>query len=82
MADPEEQTQNSKLPKIICIYYRQFLSGVANIVKPLTKLTKKQAFQWTPEVEATFQTLEEALRTAPILAYQQPGERFIADRRE
>jgi hypothetical protein len=30
----------------ICTYYRQFIYGSANIVKPLTKLTEeKQAFQ-------------------------------------
>jgi hypothetical protein len=39
----------------------------------------KQAFQWTPEVEAVFQTLKEALCTAPVLAYPQLGERFIVD---
>jgi hypothetical protein len=45
----------------ICTYYRQFTSGFANTAKLLTKLMKvKQAFQWTPEVEA-FQTLKETL---------------------
>jgi hypothetical protein len=56
-----------------CMYYRRSTSGFANVAKPLTKLTEeKQAFQWTPEVEAVFQTLKEALCTAPILAYPQP----------
>jgi hypothetical protein len=32
----------------LCIYYRCFISGFANIMKLLTKLTEeKQAFQWT-----------------------------------
>jgi hypothetical protein len=58
----------------LCTYYRWFISSSANIAKPLTKLTEeKQAFQWTPEVEAAFQTLKEALCTAPILTYLQPG---------
>jgi hypothetical protein len=41
-------------------------------------MKEKQAFQWTPEVEA-FQSLKEALSTASILAYLQPREvlRFI-----
>jgi hypothetical protein len=30
-------------------------------------------------VEAAFQTLKGALCAAPILAYPQPGERFIVD---
>jgi hypothetical protein len=56
---------------------RRFISGFANIAKPLTKLREqKQAFQWTPEVEVAFQTLKRALSAAPILAYPKPGERF------
>jgi hypothetical protein len=31
-------------------------------------------------VEVAFQTLKEALCTAPILAYLQPKERFVIDR--
>jgi hypothetical protein len=43
-------------------YCRQFISSFANVLKPVTKLTEeKQAIQWTPEVEAAFQTLKEAL---------------------
>jgi hypothetical protein len=46
----------------------------------LTKLTEqKQPFQWTSEVEAAFQTLKTAMCTVPILAYPQPGERFIVN---
>jgi hypothetical protein len=64
----------------LCMYYRRFISAFANIAKPLTRLTEeKQAFQWTPEVEAAFQTLKGALCAAPLLAYHQQGERFIVD---
>jgi hypothetical protein len=64
----------------LCTYYRRFISGFANIAKPLTKLTEqKQALQWTPEVEVVFHTLKGALCAAPILAYPKPGERFIVD---
>jgi hypothetical protein len=64
----------------LCMYYRRFISSFANIVKPLTKLTEeKQVFQWTPEVEATFQTLNEAFCAAHILAYLQPRDRFTVD---
>jgi hypothetical protein len=40
---------------------------------------EKQAFQLTPGVEAAFQTLKEALCTAPLLAYTKPRERFVDD---
>jgi hypothetical protein len=54
--------------------------GFRQHCKTLTRLTEeKQAFQWIPEVEASFQTPRGALRAAPILAYLQPGERFIVD---
>jgi hypothetical protein len=58
----------------LCTYYRRFIPGFANIAKPLTKLTEQnQSFHWTAEVKNAFQTLKEALCTAPILAYPQPG---------
>jgi hypothetical protein len=39
----------------ICTYYKRFIFVLANIAKPLTRLTKeKQAFRWSPEVEAAF----------------------------
>jgi hypothetical protein len=64
----------------LCTYYRQFISSFAGIAELLIRLIEeKQAFQWTPEVETTFQSLKEALFSAPILAYLQPGERFIVD---
>jgi hypothetical protein len=57
----------------VCTYYGRFISGFANIAKPLAKLTGlKQVFLWTPELEAAFQILKKALCTVPILAYQQP----------
>jgi hypothetical protein len=63
----------------LCTYYGRFISGFANIAKPLTKLKEKHAFQWTPAVVATFQTLKGARCTAPILAYPQPRDRFATD---
>jgi hypothetical protein len=64
----------------LCTYYRRFILGFANIVKPLSKLTEqKQPFQWTSEVEAAFQKLKRPLCSAPVLAYPQPGQRFIVD---
>jgi hypothetical protein len=52
-----------------------FYFWFANIAKSLNHTY----FQWTPEVEATFQTLKGALCVAPVLSYPQPGKRFIVD---
>jgi hypothetical protein len=46
----------------LCTYYRRFISGFADIAKPMTKLTEqKQSFQWMEVTEATFQMLKLAL---------------------
>ena len=50
-------------------YYRKYICFYAIISQPLTALLKKGAlFVWTEETEVPFQTLKQALITAPILA--------------
>jgi Reverse transcriptase (RNA-dependent DNA polymerase)/RNase H-like domain found in reverse transcriptase len=52
-------------------YQRPFIWGFANIAKPLTELTKKDApFVWTPHCTATIQWLKEIVLSDPVL--QQP----------
>lgn len=49
-------------------YFRRFLSGYANIAKPLDEITGKNArFQWNKERQVAFETLKTALLTAPVL---------------
>ena len=51
-------------------YYRKYIKDYSKIASPLTDLTKKEvAFQWTDECESAFQTLQQKLLEAPILAY-------------
>jgi hypothetical protein len=60
---------------VLYTYYIQFISSFTSIVKPPTELMEeKRSLQWTPEMEATFQSLKEALCTAPVLACLQLGE--------
>jgi RNase H-like domain found in reverse transcriptase/Reverse transcriptase (RNA-dependent DNA polymerase) len=52
-------------------YQRPFIRGFANIAKPLTKLTKKEApFIWTPRCTAAIQQLKKIVLNDPVL--QQP----------
>ncbi len=51
-------------------YYRKFISHFAEIAKPLTGLTKKNAtYSWGEDQEEAFQKLKAALTSQPVLAY-------------
>ncbi|KAG9282328.1 hypothetical protein AMEX_G970, partial [Astyanax mexicanus] len=61
-------------------YYRRFVSGFAELARPLHKLTKKGvSFKWTQECQTAFQTLKDKLVSAPILTFPDPGQTFILD---
>ena len=56
---------------------RRFISGYADIAKPLHKLTEKnQTFDWTPQCQAAFDKLKQKLISAPVLAYPDPLSHF------
>ncbi|GBG84470.1 hypothetical protein CBR_g38754 [Chara braunii] len=58
-------------------YYRHFIKGFAGVAKLLTNLLKKEEqLIWTPECEAAFQALKEALTSAPLLARPDPTRPF------
>lgn len=54
----------------LCNYYRRFVKGFAQIASPLNKLTSKHAkFSWSPDCQTAFESLKQALTSAPILSY-------------
>jgi hypothetical protein len=64
----------------LCTYYRKFIHGFTDVAKPLTTLAKeKRMLDWSPEANATFRSLKEALCTAPVLGYPRSGEKFSVD---
>lgn len=50
-------------------FYRRFIKGFSNIVRPLNSLTRKDApFIWTKECQASFNGLKDKFTSGPILA--------------
>jgi hypothetical protein len=49
-------------------FYRRFIYGYSDIVRPLTELTRKgRKWSWDPEHDAAFEHLKDAFASAPIL---------------
>ena len=64
----------------LCSYYRHFVRDFAQIARPLHRLCEKgSTFDWSSECEESFQSLKQALTSAPILAYPVLGQQFILD---
>ena len=58
-------------------YYKKFIKGFAKIAKSLTLLTRQQVkFEWTPEHQAAFVHLKDAIVQAPILHYPNPNKTY------
>lgn len=60
-------------------YYRKFIQDFGIIAAPLTKLLKKEAFHWSPQVDTAFQALKNALFMAPVLQLPAFDKPFIVD---
>src|SRR5947207_6490068 len=48
-------------------FYRRFILGYLDIVKPLTKLTGKHPWEWTSDQQDSFDRLKKAFASAPVL---------------
>ena len=58
-------------------YYRKFVRHFAILARPLTNLLKKGTlFIWTPDHDATFFALQQALISAPVLALPDFSKQF------
>jgi hypothetical protein len=61
-------------------YYRKFIRHYAIISQPLTALLKKGTlFVWTPAAETAFNTLKQALVTAPVLSLPDYQQQFVIE---
>ena len=56
------------------------MQGFSGIAAPLNKLAEKSAkFEWTNDCEEAFNTLKQALSSAPILGYPMAEGQYILD---
>ena len=63
-----------------CTYYQTFVKNLPQIARPLTNLAKKnEKFHWMPESQQAFESLQEALTTAHVLAYLRQDGDLILD---
>ena len=58
-------------------YYRKFVPHFADILRPLTKLTRHDtSFEWTEQCQKAFNHLRELLMEYPILHYPDPKQGY------
>jgi hypothetical protein len=79
MANPEEQALNKEHLGTIHLLQTVYLRQRRHCEAADQTHGGKASISMTPEIEAAFKSLKNALCVAPILAYPKPGEKFIAD---
>jgi hypothetical protein len=60
-------------------YYRNFVRNYGRIATPLTTLTNKDAFSWTPEETKSFEQLKEVMCKAHVLTTLDFKKTFIVE---
>ncbi|TQD70994.1 hypothetical protein C1H46_043477 [Malus baccata] len=60
-------------------YYRKFIPQFGRISAPLTQLTKKDGFKWSPAATAAFQELKNAMLSPQVLALPDFSKPFVIE---
>jgi hypothetical protein len=75
---PKTLTELKGLLGIYC-YYRRFVKGFSQLSAPLTDLTKKGAFKWSPEAQLTFDKMKKVMSMCPVLALPDFAQPFTVE---
>ena len=60
-------------------YYQKFIQGYGAIAAPLTKLLKKDGFQWSKQARESFLNLQRAMTQAPVLSLPNFSKQIIVE---
>ncbi|GAU35592.1 hypothetical protein TSUD_295280 [Trifolium subterraneum] len=60
-------------------YYRRFIKSYATIASPLTDLLKKDSFNWSDNAMKAFNTLKQAITSAPVLILPNFSQPFMLE---
>nr|MDZ8005329.1 RNase H-like domain-containing protein [Nostoc sp. DedSLP05] len=60
-------------------FYRRFVRNFSSIAHPLTDLTKKNSFMWSNEAQLAFDSLKQALSSAPVLTTPDFSSPFVIE---
>ncbi|VFQ92818.1 unnamed protein product [Cuscuta campestris] len=87
-ADPSKIEAMSEWPKPSMVkqlrvflgltsYYHRFVRHYSHIAAPLIDLLKREAFQWSPDADAAFAALKQAMVSTPVLCLPNFSVMFI-----